>query len=236
MRIDRFLSECGIATRKEAGMAAKRGQVWLNGAPVRDVSRHMDPDTDRLTFGGQPVLWQPFVYFMLNKPEGYVSATEDGRYPVVTELLPEAVQKRNPFPCGRLDRDTVGLMLLTNDGPLAHRLLAPRGRVSKSYRFTCAEPLPEGAEALFAAGMTLGDGTRLLPATLRCAEDRSAGVVEVTEGKYHQIKRMFGALSNKITFLERVSFGPLRLDPALPRGACRPLTEQEIQQLHSCLS
>lgn len=231
MRGDKFLTESGLLSRKEAAAAIRGGRVCVNGLPLRDPARHIDPAADQVTLDGEAVGYAPFIYYMLNKPEGYVSATEDGHLPTVVSLLPPQAQKRCPFPCGRLDRDTVGLMLLTDDGALAHRLLAPKSHVAKSYRFTCAEPLCAEAEALCAAGMTLGNGDLLRPAGLVCDGDRMGGVITLSEGKYHQIKRMAGALSNRIVTLERITFGPLALDPALPRGECRPLTDAEIAAL-----
>ena len=135
MRIDKFLSELGIASRKESAAAARRGGVSVNGTPIKDVSKHIDPDTDIITYLGRELKYEKYVYVMLNKPEGYVSATEDSRLPPVTDLLPEELMRRELFPVGRLDRDTVGLMILTNNGPLAHSLLSPRHHVEKKYRF-----------------------------------------------------------------------------------------------------
>ena len=231
MRGDKFLTESGLLSRKEAAAAIRGGRVLVNGLPYRDPARHIDPTADAVTLDGEAVGYTRFVYCMLNKPEGYVSATEDGHLPTVVSLLPEQIQKRHPFPCGRLDRDTVGLMLLTDDGILAHRLLAPKSHVAKSYRFTCAEPLCREAEALCAAGMTLGNGDLLRPARLVCDDDRMGGVITLSEGKYHQIKRMAGALSTRIVTLERITVGPLTLDPALGRGEYRLLTDEEIAAL-----
>lgn len=231
MRTDKFLTESGFLTRKEAVKAVRCGRVTVNGATATDPARHIDPQADTVCLDGAPVRYAPFVYYMLNKPTGYVSATEDGQLPTVVSLLPPEIQKRCPFPCGRLDRDTVGLMLLTDDGALAHRLLAPKNHVPKTYRFACAEPLCPEAEARCAAGMTLADGEQLKPALLCPTPDRMGGEITLSEGKYHQIKRMAGALSNRITALERITFGPLTIDPALRRGECRPLTDDEIDCL-----
>ena len=235
MRIDRFLSQAGLASRKEIAKAAKCGHVLVNGVAVRDCAKHIDPAADEVTFMGQRVKNEPFVYVMLNKPEGYVSATEDNRFPPVTDLLSPALQKRELFPCGRLDKDTVGLMLLTDDGALSHLLLSPKRHVPKTYRFACAEPLCKEAEAAFKEGMTLGNGDVLKEAELRCAPDRLSGEVLITEGKYHQIKRMFGALGNRITALERISFGPLVLDTALAKGEYRSLSDAEVQALRDAV-
>ena len=231
MRIDKLISECGIASRKEAAIAAKRGGITVNGIPVRDVSLHIDETRDTVVYQGREVEYKKFVYVMLNKPEGYVSATEDASLPVVTELLPEELRRRELLPVGRLDRDTVGLMILTNNGPLAHALLSPRRHVEKEYRFECAEPLDMRAEELFKDGITLADGYECKSAELKMDADRLGGIITLTEGKYHQIKRMMGAMNNRIVFLERISFGGIALDRSLSRGEWRYLTPEEERLL-----
>ncbi len=228
MRIDRFISENGLASRKETAAAAKRGLLLVDGVAVKDVSKHIDPEKQLVTFMGREVVYRRYTYIMLNKPEGYVSATEDKSLPYITELLPEELRRRELFPVGRLDRDTVGLMLLTNNGALAHSLLSPKRHVEKRYRFTAAEPLAEGAEQLFLEGVTLRDGYECKSAILLPDEDRCGGIITLTEGKYHQIKRMVASLGNKVTSLERISFAELTLDTALARGEWRFLTADEI--------
>lgn len=233
MRIDRFLSECGVATRKEAARAAKSGQVTLDGAVVRDLSGHVDPECAHITYMGKAVEYRRFTYVMLNKPEGYVSATDDKNLPYVTELLPPELRKMELFPVGRLDRDTVGLMILTNNGPLSHAVLSPKRHVEKLYRFLAAEPLSADAEARFADGMTLADGYECKSARLEADPDRMGGVIALTEGKYHQIKRMVAATGNRVVFLERISFGGIPLDRTLSRGEWRFLTSEEISILEN---
>lgn len=233
MRIDKLLSELGICTRREAAKVAKAGGILVDGTPERDASRHIDPDKSRLTFMGREVTYQKYTYVMLNKPEGYVSATDDKSLPYVTELLPDELRRRELFPVGRLDRDTVGLMILTNNGQLAHSLLSPKHHVKKEYRFTSAEPLDKGAETDFERGITLADGYECKPAELYLDETRRAGRIVLTEGKYHQIKRMIASRSNRVTSLERISFGGIMLDPALSRGEWRYLTKEEIEALES---
>lgn len=233
MRIDRFLSECGLASRKEAARAAKSGGITVNGAVERDSSRHIDPERDAVCFLGRAVEYRKFVYILLNKPEGYVSATEDKQHPFVTELLPEEYRKMGLFPVGRLDKDTLGLMLLTNDGQNAHRLLSPRHHVEKEYRFTCKVPLCAEAERIFAEGITLADGYECKSALLLADKDRMGGRITLTEGKYHQIKRMLGAIDNRILTLERIRFSSITLPKTLERGQWRHLTEDEITALLS---
>ena len=233
MRIDKLLSELGLCTRREAAKIAKSGGVLVDGAPVRDVSSHIDPDRQKITFLGREVEYSQYVYVMLNKPEGYVSATDDKSLPYVTELLPEELRHRELFPVGRLDRDTTGLMILTNNGKLAHALLSPRHHVEKEYVFTAAEPLKIGAEEAFREGVVLADGYECKSAGLTLAPDRKSGRVTLTEGKYHQIKRMIAAQNNRVTSLERVRFAEITLDTTLERGEWRFLTEDEIKILLS---
>ncbi len=231
MRIDRFISDSGLASRKEAALAAKRGQILIDGIPVRDVSAHIDPERVTVTFMGEVIDYRKYTYVMLNKPEGYVSATEDSRLPVVTELLPEALRRQELFPVGRLDRDTVGLMILTNNGALAHTLLSPKHHVEKKYRFESAVPLDADAEREFKEGVTLRDGYECKSAELFLEPDRCSGVIILTEGKYHQIKRMIASRDNRVTYLERISFADIPLDPTLRRGEWRYLTADEIKML-----
>ena len=231
MRIDKLLSELGICTRRDAAKIAKTGGVLVDGVPVKDVSKHIDPDTARVVFLGREVTYRKFTYVMLNKPEGYVSATDDKNLPYVTELLPEELRRRELFPVGRLDRDTVGLMILTNNGQLAHSLLSPKHHVAKEYYFTSAEPLDADAESAFIEGITLADGYECKPAELYLDEGRREGRIVLTEGKYHQIKRMIASRDNRVTSLERISFGGIPLDKSLARGEWRYLTDEEISLL-----
>lgn len=232
MRIDKFISDLGVASRRTASAVAARGGVTVNGVAVRDLSRHIDPSADTVSYLGETLVYRRFVYWMLNKPEGYVSATEDRRYPCVTELLPERMRRMDLFPVGRLDKDTVGLMILTNDGALAHRLLSPRHHVEKEYAFRFDSPLPSDAEARFLAGMTIG-GEVCKSARLLMEADRRQGRVILTEGKYHQVKRMTEALGARVLYLERLRFADIVLDPALGRGGARPLTENETERLRA---
>ena len=233
MRIDKLLSDAGIASRREAARVARSGGVTVDGVAVRDLSKHIDPDMARVVYLGREVVWRKYTYVMLNKPEGYVSATEDSRLPVVTELLSDELRKMELFPVGRLDRDTVGLMILTNNGPLAHSLLSPKHHVEKEYAFSAAVPLDAEAEHAFREGITLADGYECKPATLTLDPDRASGRIILTEGKYHQIKRMIASRDNRVIRLERIRFADITLDPALSRGEWRYLTESEIASLEN---
>lgn len=230
MRIDKFLSECRVATRRESAAAIRRGAVWLDGEVVRRADTPVDPERSRVVFCGEPVLYRRFTYVLLNKPEGVVCATEDARERTVLELLPPEVRKFDLFPCGRLDKYTLGLVLLTDNGPLAHRLLSPKRHVEKEYAFISANPLtPEDLEAL-RAGVDIG-GYRTKPCKV-AVTDGVTGRMILSEGKYHQIRRMFEARGNRILYLERVRFDALTLD-GLSRGQWRYLTEEEIHALEA---
>ena len=231
MRLDKLLSECGISSRKESAKAAKAGQILVNGSPVTKADVQVDPTADAITFCGRAVKWRQFVYVMLNKPDGYVSATEDARgEQVVTSLLPEEYQKMGLFPCGRLDKHTLGLMLLTNDGQLSHRLLSPKRHVAKTYAFHVKFPLSNEDVLALEAGVDIG-GYITKPCHVKLIDERE-GQITIIEGKYHQIKLMMEAIHNQITYLERITFGPLSLDPTLARGEWRELTAEEIDALN----
>lgn len=235
MRLDKMITSTGIATRSQVTRAARAGQITLNGKAVRHADTQVDPDNDLVFFAGQPVIYRRYTYIMLNKPDGYVSATTDDRFPVVTALLPQELQNIGLFPCGRLDKNTLGLMLLTNNGELAHKLLLPRMHVAKTYAFACKFPLNADDLAQLENGVDIG-GYITKPCSVHSASDLRSGQITITEGKYHQIKLMFEAVHNQITALERLSFGNLTLDPTLERGKWRYLTESEVEGLKACIN
>ena len=230
MRLDKFLSETGTATRSESKKAARSGGVTLNGVAVRDLSVHIDPENDRVTYMDSPVIYQKNIYIMMNKPDGVISATEDGNETTVLELLPEKYRTMEIFPCGRLDKNTLGLLILTNNGALAHRLLSPKCHVEKTYRFECERPLTDSDVELLCKGVDIGEKSSTQPAKVSLTSSRS-GEISVTEGKFHQIKRMFQAVCNKITYLERIRFADIPLDTTLARGEWRELTDEEREIL-----
>ena len=233
MRVDKFLSEMGVASRSESARAARRGEITVDGVAIKKADIHIDPENNVVCYRGTAVEYAKFVYVMLNKPDGYVSATEDGREKVVLELLPEEVCKRDVFPCGRLDKHTLGLMLITDNGELSHRLLSPKSHVKKRYRYTSKLELSDDDLERLERGTVLDDGYETKPSEIELFEDRKSGIITLVEGKYHQIKRMFESVGNKITYLERISFGPLELDTALERGEWRYLTIEEIKLLEA---
>lgn len=223
-RIDKLLASTGRWSRKEAKALCRQGRVAADGAPVRAEDKL--PGGAALTVDGQPVELESTVWLMLHKPAGLLSATEDPKQPTVLSLLPERYRKIGLFPVGRLDKDTEGLLLLTTDGALAHELLSPKKHVDKVYYVETEGELTAADAAAFAAGLTLADGYRCLPALLRPLGG-GRGEVTLREGKYHQIKRMLGSLGKPVTYLKRVAFGPLTLDEGLEKGAWRPLTGEE---------
>ena len=231
MRLDRFLVSTGKISRSDAGRAARAGKITVDGVVEKRADRQIDPESCIVTLYGEPIVYRRYTYIVMNKPDGVVSATEDGKDETVIDLLPEELRRLGLFPCGRLDKHTTGLMLLTNDGALGHRLLSPRHHVQKTYAFCCRSPLSDADVARLEGGVTLEDGYMTKPAVLSLDEGGLSGRITLTEGKYHQIKRMLEAVDNKITALERVSFGPLTLDNAPPRGEWRYLTQEETAAL-----
>ena len=231
MRIDKFLSNMGIATRTESSKAARQGGILVNGVVVKKADIHIDPEKDVVTYLGRRIEYRKYTYILMNKPDGVVSATEDGRDKTVIDLLPEELQKLNLFPCGRLDKHTLGLVMLTDDGDLAHRLLSPKHHVKKKYYFESKFPLNDDEISYLEKGATLEDGYITKPSEIELFEDKKSGYITLVEGKYHQIKRMLESVNNKITYLERITFGPLVLDEKLARGEWRFLTDNEIKGL-----
>lgn len=228
-RLDKLLANTGRWSRKEAHELIKAGRVRVEGAVAGAKDQKIPPEAT-VTVDGEPLGPTGPTWLMLHKPQGVVSSTEDPREQTVLSLLPEHFQRRGLFPVGRLDKDTTGLLLLTDDGPLAHTLLSPRRHVDKVYAVEVAGTLDRDDVAAFASGMTLSDGYICLPAVLELTGP-SQGLVTLREGKYHQVKRMCAARGKPVTRLERVRFGPLTLDAGLAPGRWRPLTGEEITLL-----
>ncbi len=228
-RLDKFLCSQSTHTRREAGRLIRAGRVTVNGTVCRSPDQKIEPSAAEVTVDGKPLTYAAHVYWMLNKPAGILCVSRDPKAPTVVDLLPEEHRRRGLFPAGRLDKDTHGLVLLTDDGDFAHALLAPRRHVPKTYHAVLDKPLSEEAAAAFRAGPTLADGTVCLPAEVRVLTQGERPLVEVIifEGKFHQIKRMFAAVGCHVEWLKRVAMGDLLLDDTLPEGAARPLTEEE---------
>lgn len=236
VRLDKYLAQSGERTRSQAVRAIRDGLARINGTTVRDPAAKVG-EGDEVTLAGEPVYDEALQYYMLHKPAGVLTAARDGRAQTVMDLVPPALLHRRVLPVGRLDKDTTGILILTNDGALAHALLAPGRHVWKRY-VACVTGRLDGEDtAAFAAGVPLSDFTAL-PATLTilCAdESESRAVVEVREGKYHQIKRMFSARRHEVTALHRASFGPLELPDDLPPGGLRRLSADEVAALRAAV-
>ncbi len=229
-RLDKLISSQGNYTRKEAQQLIKDGMVKVDGVTVRDRGFHIDPDINSVILDGKEFAVEKFIYLMLNKPKGVVSATNDRSQKTVVDLVPVELKKRNLFPAGRLDMTTTGFVLITDDGDFAHRILSPKNHIEKTYEARLAESVTEEQLRTVADGIVLKDGTECLPAKLKVLEDGDSPLVEIKicEGKYHQIKRMFAAAGNGVIELKRTKMGKLSLDENLAEGECRRLTEAEI--------
>lgn len=231
MRLDKFLSEASPWSRKEVRGLVKRGQITVNGIAAAQPDMKVDENTAQICVCGELIRYRKFIYLMLNKPAGYLSATEDDHDPVVTDLLPEELKHFAPFPVGRLDKDTTGLLLLTNDGHFDHELMSPKKNLYKRYEATLDAPAcPEDAEK-FQSGMTFKDFTAK-PARLEIDPENPNHIfVEIAEGKFHQVKRMCEQVGKNVLSLKRIAIGNLKLDDSLPIGSIRELNTDEMKSL-----
>ena len=229
-RLDKIIASQSSFSRKDARNLIKDGGVCVNGKTMTSSDAAIDPDNDLITLFGKAFTVKRFVYIMLHKPAGILSAAKDARAKTVVDLVPQKMYRRGLFPTGRLDKDTTGFMLITDDGDFAHRILSPKNHVFKTYEARLAKPLMDGDLEKLSKGMVLADSTKCLPAY---AEELSADgqplvKVKIREGKYHQIKRMFAALGNEVVELKRTKIGDLQLDPALQEGECREISNAEV--------
>lgn len=241
VRLDKFLADMGYGTRSQVKKEMAKGSVILNGRPIRRPETKIDTEKDTVRWKGEPAVYERYEYFMLNKPYGVVSATEDGREKTVLDLLradhdgslTHRARRGDLFPVGRLDKDTEGLLLITNDGELAHRLLSPKKHVDKVYYARIQGKVDQDDIHLFARGVDIGDQKLTLPAELKVLRSGNISEVEVTlrEGRYHQVKRMFRAAGKEVIYLKRLSMGSLVLDETLAPGEFRRLTEEEVEGL-----
>lgn len=233
LRLDKVLADCGFGSRKEVKALVKAGAVALDGDAVWEPGLWVSPEQQQISVCGEPLYYQEFYYIMMNKPPGVISATKDPNMETVLDLLPPSLKNRSLFPVGRLDKDTEGLLLISNDGPLAHRLLSPKRHVPKTYWAQIKGEVTQADAALFKQGIPLDPDFTTLPARLKILSAGSTSYIEVTlyEGKYHQVKRMFEAAGKRVEALKRLSMGPLMLDPALAPGTYRMLTEAELHAL-----
>lgn len=228
-RLDKFLASQSVGSRKEVTALIRQGAVTVNGAVVKNSAQKLNPDTDTVCVAGKPVSYQKYLYIMMNKPAGVLSATEDRRQQTVLDLLPPQLSRRGLFPAGRLDKDTTGLLILTDDGDFAHRMLAPKNHVYKLYEATLARAVTEEDVIAFRNGIPYGENT-FAPGNLTGVGETTARV-EIYEGKFHQVKRMFRGVGNEVLTLKRLKIGELWLDDTLPLGEARLLCQEEIDKI-----
>jgi 16S rRNA pseudouridine516 synthase len=222
----------GYGSRKDVKTLLKKKRITVNDQTIRKADIQIDPDKDQVKCDDKVIQYQEYIYLMLHKPAGYLSATEDQRQKTVLDLIKKQDKVLSPFPVGRLDKDTEGLLLLTNDGQLAHELLSPKKHVDKTYIARLAKTITDNDIKQFAEGVMLEDGYVTKPARLKAVEDKMVEIT-ITEGKFHQIKRMFEAVDNSVLYLKRLSMGSLQLDEKLNLGEYRELTTEEVDQLSS---
>ncbi|MGN1130904.1 MAG: 16S rRNA pseudouridine(516) synthase [Ruminococcus sp.] len=225
-RIDKILVTQNFGSRKEVHKLIKSKAVTVDGELVTKVDMKVDPNVNVIAVSGQALDFKEHLYIMMNKPQGYVCATEDGKSKTVMELLPPEFRRKGFFPAGRLDKDTEGLLIITDDGDFAHRMLAPKKHVTKRYYVETDGEITEDTVKAFEQGIIFRDGTKCQPARLEII-DNNRGYVEICEGKFHQIKKMFNVCRLNVTFLKRISIGNLNLDSNLPIGECRELSKIE---------
>ncbi len=233
MRIDKLLSNIGCGSRADIKKYCKQGIITVNGKTVNNPGLQVDSENDEVIFNGEKVNYREFIYIMLNKPDGYISATFDKRDPIVLDLIDSNYLVFEPFPVGRLDKDTEGLLVLTNDGQLAHRILSPKKHVPKTYYARIEGKVTEEDVCAFEKGVTLDDGYETMPSQLKIIKSDEESKIELTihEGKFHQVKRMFESVGKKVVYLKRISMGKLELDESLQLGEYRELTEEEVRLL-----
>lgn len=229
LRLDKYLADSGIGTRAQVKKIIKTGQITVNGNVTKDSAAKVDPLTDIIKLKNNIVNYSKYIYIMLNKPKGVISASMDSTNKTVIDLLPKKYKNKGLFPIGRLDKDTLGLLLLSNDGEFAHNTLSPKKHIDKTYYAEFEGSLPQNASELFNKGIEL-KGFTCLPAELTALSESSA-LVKISEGKYHQVKRMFKALGCSITYLKRTAFGEIKLDPLLKEGECRELNDAEMKYI-----
>lgn len=235
-RLDKIISNLGYGSRKEIKALVKKGLVKVDGEVVKDNGLLIDPEKSVININGEDLFYREYIYLMMNKPDGVISATYDNREETVIDLLEVEHQVFNPFPVGRLDKDTVGLLLLTNDGELNHRLISPKWHVDKVYYAKIDKAVDEKDIEAFKSGITLDDGYKCKEGKLEIISSSNEGsevMVTIQEGKYHQVKRMFEALGKTVVYLKRTEFGGLPLDQELEEGEYRELIEDELALLKS---
>lgn len=231
LRVDKVLSTIGCGSRADLKRYCKYGMISVNGEVVNNPGFQVNPEVDEILFDGEKITYREFIYIMLNKPDGYISATFDKHDPIVLDLIDPSYLIYEPFPVGRLDKDTEGLLILTNDGQLSHRVLSPKKHVPKTYYAKVEGIVTQDDIIAFEKGVTLDDGYETMPAQLKILKSDEISEIELTihEGKYHQVKRMFESVNKRVVYLKRLSMGKLNLDESLELGEYRELTIEEIK-------
>lgn len=235
-RLDKVLSNLGYGSRKDIKQYIKDGIISVNGEVVTKNGTHVKPYEDQIVINGETINYREYIYIMMNKPDGLVSSTDDPSSPTVLDLLPYEYLVFEPFPAGRLDKDTEGFLLITNDGKLAHELLSPKKGVNKTYYAKVDGVVLEEHIEKFKEGVTLDDGYKTMPANLKILKSGGISEIELTiqEGKYHQVKRMFESIGMQVVYLKRIKFGEIELDESLETSEFRELTEEELNILKNC--
>ncbi|EGT3850131.1 rRNA pseudouridine synthase [Clostridioides difficile] len=230
-RIDKILSNLGYGSRSEIKKYCKQGSVVVNGSEVSNPGTQVDTENDEILFNGEEVIYREYIYLMMNKPDGYISATTDKYDPTVLDLIDLSYLAFEPFPVGRLDKDTEGLLVLTNDGKLSHRVLSPKKHVPKTYYAKIDGVVTEEDVEAFLEGVVLDDGYKTMSSQLNILKSDDESEIELTihEGKFHQVKRMFESVGKKVVYLKRLSMGNLKLDESLELGEYRELTDEEVK-------
>ncbi len=226
-RLDKFISNQLLISRSEARVGVRRGQATVNGNIVRDAAKLIDAQNDTVTYNGETVGYKEYVYVMINKPQGVLSASTDKSRKTVVDLVPEHLKRRDMAPVGRLDKDTTGLLIITDDGAFSHDIISPKKNISKSYIATLDGDITNETITAFKEGVVLADGTKCKPAILEALGENTARII-ITEGKYHQIKRMFGKVGLGVNMLHRESIGGLCLPSDLNAGDCAEMTKEAL--------
>lgn len=236
-RLDKVLANMGYGSRKDVRKIVKAGEVTVNGIVAKDFSMHVDPENDVIEVDGEVLEYKKYIYVMLNKPQGVISATEDDYDETVVDILPDEYKIFRPAPVGRLDKDTEGLLILTNDGELNHLLLSPKRHVPKRYYAKIDGIVTQDDVEKFKEGVVLDDGYKTMPGELFILKSDEISEIELViyEGKFHQVKRMFEAVGKKVIYLKRIEMGPLKLDESLELGESRELTKEEVELLYNAV-
>ncbi len=232
IRLDKFVSsQISKLSRNDVKNYVKKGRIFVNGKVALSYDMKINTNCDDVTVDNEKISYKKFIYIMLNKPQGVVCSTKDGLSPTVLSLVPKEMQRKGLFPAGRLDKDTVGFVLITDDGEFSHKILSPKNHVPKTYFVVLEKPCEKCYKDIFEAGITIDGGDECMPAEINFLEKENECYLTIKEGMFHQVKRMFKAVGNEVTFLKRIRIGGLDLDSNLPEGACLELLHKDLQKI-----